>query len=148
MPSSKPATGNEALDKKLQGLIDSITQRNEKVQEKKSSSNPVSWVVGVILALVSLVGISVALWLASRRGKELAQLKTQVEVQRIEKLQDQARAKKEASAAVRRELDVKYRKTLQEIETQAIKINAAIKLHEERAKKIEGLKGWGPIVEE
>jgi uncharacterized protein HemX len=134
------------LDKKLDALIEKITQRNAAVQNKKSDG-PGSWVVAVVLALVSLVGIGVAMYLASRRAKELAKARTQIEHDRIDQDARAHEIRKTTLLKDRNDLIneiLVYESAIQERE-QALK--RAEQEHAERKKKLEGLKAWGEINE-
>ena len=82
------------IQRKLDGFIKSVTERNKVIQEKKQSGSPWGLVVGLVLALVSLVGIGIAMWLASRRAKELARAKTQIEHAKVDQDQRAHEAKK------------------------------------------------------
>lgn len=73
------------IQQRLDALLNKLTERNKVVQEKKASSNPASWIIAVVLALLSLVGIGVAMYLANRRAKELAKAKTELEHIKIDK---------------------------------------------------------------
>lgn len=71
------------LEKKIDELISSVTNRNKQTQEKKQSG-PWGWIVGGILALISLVGIGIAMYYWNKRNKELAKAKTELEHQKVD----------------------------------------------------------------
>lgn len=134
------------LEKKLDDLIKKVTERNEKTQEAKKSG-PWGWVVGVVLALLSLVGIGVAMWLASRRAKELAKLKTQVEQDKIAQDQRAHEAKKEPHMSKRKALlaAVKLKEIV--LQKRDRELKEAEQAHETRKKKIDSLNAWREINE-
>jgi len=135
------------ITKKLDGFIKSITDRNKVVQEKKKSGSPVGWIVGIVLALVSLIGIGVAMWLASRRAKELAKLKTKVEQDKVDQDQQAHEAKKEPSRIKREQLISDLKKREREIQERAALLKRAEEEHEARKKKVDGLNAWSEINE-
>ena len=134
------------LDAKLDRLIDNLTKRNETVQEKKQSG-PWGWVVGIVMALISLVGIGVAMYLANRRAKELAQAKTQIEQAKVEQDQKAHEAKKETHLLRRKELLEGLKVKEREIQDSQRVLKDAEAAHAERAKKIKNLNAWSEINE-
>lgn len=133
------------LNKRLDELIKTITTQNQQVQEQKQSSNPAGWIAALITALMALVGIGIAMWLANRKAKELADAKTELEQQKV----DLAQTKHEADqAALRSKKDA--------LLDEAAKLEAAIKgrtedlrraeeAHKERKTRLEGLRAWDDI---
>jgi hypothetical protein len=134
------------LTQKLDDAIKKVTERNKVVQEKKQSG-PWGWVVGLVLALVSLVGIGIAMWLASRRAKELAKAKTQIEHANVEQDQRSYEAKREPLLRKRNELLDKLKAKELEIQARTRKLRVAEAEHEARKKKIDSLKAWAEINE-
>lgn len=134
------------LPQRIDALIDKLTTRNKTVQEKKQSG-PWGWVIGVVLALVSLVGIGVAMWLANRRTKELAKIKTKIEQDKVDQDQRAHEAKKEPHSKRRNELLEELKRHERDIQERAKTLREAETAHAERKKKLEGLKAWGAINE-
>jgi hypothetical protein len=134
------------LDKKLDALIEKITARNHEVQEKKQSG-PWGWVVGVVLALISLVGIGVAMWLANRRAKELARAKTQIEQDKVDQDARTHKAKKVTLLKDRNALMNDLKKRERAIQDRVKAFKEAECGHAKRKKKLEGLKAWKEINE-
>lgn len=134
------------LEKRLDDVIKKVTERNEKTQEAKQSG-PWGWVVAIVLALLSLVGIGVAMYLANRRAKELAKLKTQVEQDKVAQDQKAHEAKKEHLLSKRNELLNELKRKEMEIQKRDKEIKEAEKALEERKKKIDSLNAWREINE-
>lgn len=134
------------LDKKLDRLIDNLTKRNETVQEKKKSG-PWGWIVGLVIALLSLVGIGVALYYANRRAKELAAAKTKIEQDKVAQGQKAHEAKKEKHYVRRKELLEALKTKEREIQDSQARLREAEAAHAERKKKIENLNAWSEINE-
>jgi beta-lactamase regulating signal transducer with metallopeptidase domain len=134
------------LEKRLKDLVTQITERNKVVQEKKQSG-PGGWIVAVVLALVSLVGIGVAMYLASRRAKELAKAKTELEHSQVDLEEKVHKAKKEKHIGVRKELLKQYKKVEIELQKCKASLHAAEAIHAVRKKRIEKLKAWDDINE-
>jgi hypothetical protein len=134
------------LEKRLDSLIKKITDRNKTVQEKKQSG-PWGWVVGIVLALISLVGIGVAMWLASRRAKELAAAKTKIEQDKVDQDARALKAKKVTLLRDREKALEELKKRERAIQERNLALKVAEREHAERQKKLEGLKAWGAINE-
>jgi gas vesicle protein len=134
------------LEKRLDDLIKKVTERNEKTQEAKQSG-PWGWVVGIVLALVSLVGIGVAMYLANKRAKELAKLKTQVEQEKVAQDQKAHEAKKVTLLKKRNELLDELKRKEMDIQKRDREIKEATQAHEERCKKVDALNAWREINE-
>lgn len=132
------------LDKKLDKLIDNLTKRNETVQEKKSAGGT-SWIVALIIALISLVGIGVAMWYAYRRGKELAKARTQIEQDKVKQDQKAHEIKKEPLLRKRKEALDDLKKKEMEIQKLDKELQDAEAAHAERKKKLENLKAWAEL---
>jgi hypothetical protein len=103
--------------------------------------------VGVVLALVSLVGIGVAMYLASRRAKELAKAKTQIEQDKVDQDARAHKAKKVTLLQDRNALMDDLKKRERAIQDRERALKQAERDHAERKKKLEGLKAWGEINE-
>lgn len=134
------------LDSKLDKLIDNLTKRNAVVQEKKAEG-PWGWVVAIVLALLSLVGIGVALYYANKRAKELAAAKTQIEQDKVAQDQKAHEAKKETLLGKRNALLDELKKKEAEIFESEKKLKQAEEEHAARRKKIENLNAWSEINE-
>lgn len=134
------------LDKRLDALIDKLTTRNKEVQEKKQSG-PWGWVVGLVIALVSLVGIGVAMYLASRRAKELAKAKTKIEQDKVDQDQKAHEAKKETHLLRRKELLEGLKVKERKIQDSQRVLKDAETAHAARAEKIKNLNAWSEINE-
>lgn len=134
------------LDKRLDALIDKLTTRNETVQEKKQSG-PWGWVVGLVIALISLVGIGVAMYLANRRAKELAKAKTQIEHAKVDQDARAHKTKKVTLLHDREKLMRDLKKRERAIQDRTAALKHAEHEHAERKKKLAGLKAWGAINE-
>jgi hypothetical protein len=133
------------ITKKLDELISSITTRNQTVQEKKADGSPWAIISAVVLALVSLIGIGVAMYFANKKAKELAQAKTELEQQKVDLSQA-------AHDAADKDLQGKEKLLLEQLRVQAEAIHARDenlrKLeadHDIRKKQLDGLKAWEAI---
>lgn len=134
------------LTKRLDDLITKVTARNKVVQEKKQSG-PWGWVVGLVLALISLVGIGVAMWLASRRAKELAKAKTKIEQDKVDQDQRAHDAKKVTLLRDREKAVSELKKRERALQDRTAALRHAEREHAERKAKLDGLKAWGAINE-
>jgi flagellar biosynthesis/type III secretory pathway M-ring protein FliF/YscJ len=135
---------DESIEKRLDKLIETVTQRNKEVQAKKESG-PWGWVVGIVLALVSLAGIGVALYLANRKAKELAALKTKVEQDKVKTEQAAHDAKQEPLLTERKKLLEEAKHEEAQLIVRAAALKKAEREHAERKKRIEGLRAWAEI---
>ena len=134
------------LEKRLDELIAKLTTRNKEVQAKKQSG-PWGWVIGLVIALISLVGIGVAMYLANRRAKELAKAKTKIEQDKVNQDQKAHEAKKETHLGRRKDLLVSLMKKERKIQDSQRTLEEAEAAHAERAKKIKNLNAWSEINE-
>ena len=134
------------LDKKLDQLINNLTKRNEVVQEKKQEG-PWGWIVAIVLALLSLVGIGVAMYLSGKRAKELAQAKTEIEQAKVDQDQKAHEAKQELSKQKRDELLRQLKVKEREIQDSQATLKKAEEAHAEREAKIKALNAWSEINE-
>jgi len=134
------------LDEKLDELISKITARNKEIQTRKDSG-PWAWLVAIVLSLISLVGIGVAMYYASRRAKELAAAKTQIEQDKVAQDQKAHEAKKETLLGKRNASLDELKKKEAEIFESEKKLKQAEEEHAARRKKIENLNAWSEINE-
>lgn len=134
------------LDKKLDDLIAKLTTRNKEVQEKKQSG-PWGWIVGLVIALISLVGIGVAMYLANRRAKELAKAKTKIEQEKVEQDQRAHEAKKESLLRKRNELLEELKRKERDIQDRDQQLKKLEEAHAERVKRIDNMNAWSEINE-
>jgi len=133
------------ITKKLDELISSITARNQTVQDKKADGGPWAIISAVVLALVSLIGIGVAMYFANKKAKELAQAKTELEQQKVDLSQA-------AHDAADKDLQGKEKLLLEQLRLQAEVLHqretALHKLeadHDARKKQLDGLRAWEAI---
>lgn len=133
------------IEKQLNTLLAQLTTRNAVVQEKKQSSNPAQWVMAVVLALVSLVGIGVALYLSNKRAKELAALRTKVEQDAVNLQQDVYNAKHVALQSQRVELLRQVQEQAQIIRDRRIAIDEAALTHALRQEMLSNITAWEEI---
>jgi uncharacterized protein HemX len=137
---------DDSIQKRLDALIDKLTTRNQTVQEKKQSG-PGGWIVAVVLALISLVGIGIAMYLAHRQAKELAKAKTKIEQDKVAQEQKAHEIKKETHLVKRNALLAELKKKEVEIQDSERVLKEAKAAHAERAKKIKNLNAWSEINE-
>lgn len=83
------------FQQRIDALLAKTTIRNQSVQKKKQSSNPLAWVAAIVLSLLSLIGIGVAMWYAIKQGKELAKAYTKLEQQEVNAAQAEYQANRE-----------------------------------------------------
>jgi len=134
------------LEKKIDELITSISKRNETVQEKKESG-PWGWIVGGILALLSLVGISVAMYYWNKRNKELAKAKTQLEQQKVDLEQKKHQEAQTQHGAERLMLKRQVEVLAGQIRQTETDLKKLDETHATRKAAIEKLRSWEEINE-
>lgn len=132
------------LETKLDELIQKLTEQNKTVQEGKASP-PWGWIVALVTALLSLVGIGVAMYLASRKAKELAEAKTQLEHLRIDAAQKEHQAAQDTLLGKRNELLKEAAQLEEQARNRAEDLRRAEEAHKERQKQLEGLRAWDDI---
>lgn len=130
----------------LNTLIQQIINRNKEIQQKKSEGVG-GWFTSIVLALISFVGIGLALWLSSRRNKELARARTELEEAKLRQEQVALEAhkiplkkKREGYLAA-----LKHNEIILQQRTKEIK--QAEEAYKIQKKKISGLHTWKEINE-
>ena len=141
-PTSKTETGT---DQTLDALITSLTSKNQQVQEQKASDSWWRWLLAGIGALITLIGIGVAVYLYSKRSKELAKARTELEQQRVDLAQQKHTAKQTALQKERLALLARVAVKEQDINIAAVKLRKLETEHTERKKQLDGLKSWSDI---
>lgn len=134
------------LTKRLDTLVERITARNKETQEAKKSG-PVGWPLALVLALVSLVGIGVAMWLAARRNRELGKLRTQLEQDEVAQTQARHEARKITLLQQRNTVMAELTKKEEELQERRKKMFMADAQHRIRLRKIESLNAWRELNE-
>ncbi len=136
----------ENLPDKLSTLIATIIERNKEIQAKKEGG-PWGILTALLLALLSLVGIGVAMYLANRRSKELAQAKTELEQQKVD-LANLKIEREKADLSVQRQI---LTDKINSVEVDIILVESQLKLaqqvHTQRQEKLKNLKTWDKINE-
>jgi DNA repair exonuclease SbcCD ATPase subunit len=132
------------IETKLDELIAKLTEQNKTVQEGKASP-PWGWITAIIVALLSLVGIGVAMYLANRKAKELAAARTELEHLRIDAAQKEHQAAQETLLGKRNELLKEATQLEEQMRNRAEDLRRAEQAHAERQKQLEGLRAWDDI---
>ena len=132
-------------DERLSKLIESLTKRNGTTQQYKQKSSPWGWVLAIVSALIAMVGIGVAIYFQSKRGRELAKAKTEIEQRKVDeaharhealKLQDKrARQAHLAAATVHEHVTRDKAKKLKDLE----------EAHRARKLELDKLSAWDDI---
>jgi uncharacterized protein HemX len=134
------------ITKKLDELIKQVVERNKKTQDKKQEG-PAGWVMSVILALISLVGIGVAMYLAYKQSKALAAAQTKIEQAKVDQDQQAHRVKLEPLQVMKLALTEQLKKRELEIQKSQEALRKAEQEHAERKQRIEKLNAWAEINE-
>lgn len=132
------------LNKKLDELINKLTEQNKQTQAGKASP-PWGWIVALVTALLSLIGIGVAMYLASRKAKELAAAKTELEHLKVDATQKEHAATQETLLGKRNELLQEAARLEEQARNRAEDLRRAEQAHKERQKQLEGLRAWDDI---
>jgi uncharacterized protein HemX len=80
----------EEVKKKLDGLLGVVQGKKE---ESQSSGTPWGWVAAAIAAILAFVGLAFAAYDAWKKGREIAKLKHEIDVQEEMKIQAEIRVK-------------------------------------------------------
>lgn len=130
----------------LDTLIQQITNRNEEIQQKKSEGVG-GWFTSIVLALISFVGIGLALWLSSRKNKELSQARTELEKSKLRQEQVALKARKIPSRKKREGYLAALKHNEIILQQRAKEIKQAEEAYKAQKKKISGLHTWKEINE-
>jgi len=131
------------LETHLDELITELKQRNATVQEKKKSWT--GWVVALGVALLSLIGIGVVLWLSRKHAQELAAAKTELEQAKVLVKQKEYQRDQAQLQADRDTLSTEIVHLKEEIDERSALLNLRYAEDEARQKELKGLKTWGEI---
>jgi septal ring factor EnvC (AmiA/AmiB activator) len=97
----------DSIDKAVKGVLGWIEKR--KAQSKASTvapaSKPWGWVVGLIVAVVVLVSLALVAFWAWRKGREIAKLKHQIDVDKERKIEAKVDAELARDEAEKKKLD-------------------------------------------
>jgi len=137
-------TDPDHLVQRIEAVIKTVTARNPKTQEAKKQG-PWGWIAAIVLALGSLIGIGVAMWLAHRRGRELATAQTQLQYAKIDQGQKVIKAKREPLLHKRMLLMADLKREEMIIQEHARSIHTAEGAHEEQRERINALKAWAEV---
>ena len=132
------------LETKLDELIKAVTARNAEVQTKKEDG-VWGYVTAVVLALISLIGIAIATYLANKQAKELAAARTELETLKVDLAQKEHNVQVEKERNKLEILAAEVRLKLGIINARTTALVALETAHAERQKKLEGLKAWEEI---
>ena len=128
----------------LNTLIKQITNRNDEIQTKKDGK-PYGWLAAVIFALFNLISIGIVLWLSSRRAKELADTRTQLERAKLEQEQQAYKVRRLPISTKRKELLTELKCAEVFIQQQDKALEDAEKVYEKQKEKIAKLRTWKEI---
>lgn len=126
----------------LDNLITSLTKNNTTVQEKKESGTPWGYIVAGIVALLSLIGIGIAMYYANKRSKELATAMTTLETQKVDLAQQEYNAKALKNEYARTEMLKVVEAKKKELEATEAALTAAKTEHDAQLLKVKALKSW------
>lgn len=133
------------LDDRIDDLITSVIKRNADVQTKKKDGGFVNWTVALSLALLSLIGIGLAMWYAHRRSKELAATRTKIEQDKVLVEQKEHQAKFDTLMKNRLGAQKEADALMEKVHARKIKLVFMEKEHEQQVARIKALKGWNAI---
>lgn len=131
---------------KLNTLVQQIIDRNKEIQQQKNEGVS-GWIISVVLALISLVGIGVVLWLSSRRARELAKLRTELEQTELKQAQLAYEARKIPLKKKRDELFAALKRNEIDIQQTKKELKQFEEAYNTQKKKIDSLRTWKEINE-
>lgn len=119
-----------SIPEMLSGLMGWIEQRKESAQVPlNQTGKPWSWITGIIMVLAVVVGVTIMAWRAWKRGKEIATLRHQIDVDQEARHQAKVNAKFEENADFREALIESSRRLTEKIEENK---DGIVKLESER----------------
>ena len=131
---------------KAQDTLSKVTEwvsNQGKAQTERSS--PASWVMGLLVAAVAMIGLGIAYWRARKQGKEIAKLKHEKDVAARDKEQADLAHKITKSSVRAAKLRAKGRRAEITIE----EVDRKLKEIEENAtstrSQIDALKNWDDV---
>lgn len=130
----------------LDTLIQKLNDQNQKIQAQKQTG-PWGWLCAFGLSLLSLVGLGVALFLAQRQTRALAQETTRLIHEKLEAAQKEHQMRLAPSLEQRTYLLNEVNALDTHIRDHQQKLNAATHGHQARLKKLDALRTWKEINE-
>lgn len=78
--------------KEIVSKLEKLNERDQQATEAKASNTPWGWIFGLLISAVVVIGAAIAAWQLNKKNKELAKLRTKIEVDtvRAEQLQFEA----------------------------------------------------------
>lgn len=87
------ADDTQEIKDKLDGILKWVQDQKDKAKETSNSSSPWGWVLGLLASALVFLALAFVAWEAWKKGKEIAKLKHQVDVDEEQKRQAEINAK-------------------------------------------------------
>jgi len=126
-------------------LLESLKSFSAKKKEKNGKDSHIGAITGVVLFLVSLVGMFVFAWISSRRSRELAKLRHEKNVRSLEIANKVATSKVEKNDELVSELKLDVSRSKNKIAVIDGKIEELEKVHQKDKEAIDAISGWDDI---
>jgi len=132
----------EEVKKKLDGLLGVVQTKKE---ESQKSGTPWGWVAAAIASILAFVGLAFAAYDAWKKGREIAKLKHEIDVQEEMKIQAEIRVK----LATEEKLQKAQTLIVEQLAKQIAQTKAQILLVEQERQavhaKIDKVTSWADI---
>ena len=143
------------IDDTLRGLLkwvqDKKTQQTQQTQQtqapasSKPSSSSWGWVTGLLVAVAVMVGLAIMAYYAWKKGKEVAKLKHQLDLEKEKKTQAEADKKISESAAKRAKIENEIKVTETKIKEIEVDIAKAENERKSAHAKIDKVTSWEDV---
>lgn len=142
MPDDTTKSDLDEVKKKLDGLLGIVQTKKE---ESQKSGTPWGWITAAIATILAFVGLAFAAYDAWKKGREIAKLKHEIDVQ--EEMKQQADIAKKLTAEVDKQnaqqfLSDRLGKQIDSAKTQIVILEQARKAAHD---KIDQVTSWADI---
>jgi hypothetical protein len=130
------------IKQKLDGLLGVVQTKKE---ESQSSGTQWGWVTAAIAALLAFVGLAFAAYDAWKKGREIAKLKHEIDVQEEMKIQAEIRSKLTTEEQIQKSQKLVAEQMAKQIEQTKAQIFLVEQERQEIHSKIDKVTSWADI---
>ena len=146
-PKPKKKVSNYDVEKALKGILGWVQKekQNPTPPRKSKSGKLWGWVVGIFISILVFFSLAIVAWKAWKRGKEIAKLKHQVDVNEEKKRWLLIDRKLDQNRENQSKMDEEILSVRHEIEEAKIKIGRAERERVLAHKTIDKISSWADV---
>lgn len=138
----------EKIEKTLDGILGWVQKRKQAAQPTQTvgkASKPWGWVVGLIVAVFVFVALAIMAWRAWKKGREIAKLKHQIDVDKEKKRQAEIDKELTRIEDKRADLEVEASRIQDRIDETKEKIAEAERERQAAHEAIDKVSSWEDV---